>query len=64
MSDHIPDPGQHRTIFCGHYANRVRGGHASFGARLDALVSSDIGLIPLECMGAFVSDWEEVPLIG
>jgi len=25
MSDHIPDPGQHRTILYGHYANRVRG---------------------------------------
>jgi Transposase zinc-binding domain/Putative transposase len=25
MSDHIPDPGQHRTIFYGHYANRTRG---------------------------------------
>ena len=24
MSDHIPDPGQHRTILYGHYANRVR----------------------------------------
>jgi hypothetical protein len=26
MSDHIPDPGQHRTLFYGEYANRVRGG--------------------------------------
>jgi hypothetical protein len=26
MSDHIPDPGQHRTILYGMYANRVRGG--------------------------------------
>jgi hypothetical protein len=25
MSDHIPDPGQHRTILYGHYANRTRG---------------------------------------
>jgi hypothetical protein len=25
MSDHIPDPGQHRTIFYGEYSNRVRG---------------------------------------
>jgi len=25
MSDHIPDPGRHRTILYGHYANRVRG---------------------------------------
>ena len=28
MSDHIPDPGQHRTLFYGAYANRVRGGAA------------------------------------
>jgi len=26
MSDHIPDAGQHRTLFYGAYANRVRGG--------------------------------------
>jgi len=25
MSDHIPDPGQHRTILYGMYANRARG---------------------------------------
>lgn len=25
LSDHIPDPGQHRTLFYGEYANRVRG---------------------------------------
>jgi hypothetical protein len=25
MSDHIPDPGQHRTLFYGECANRVRG---------------------------------------
>src|SRR5438128_5009236 len=25
MSDHIPDPGQHWTLFYGEYANRVRG---------------------------------------
>jgi len=25
MSDHIPAPGQHRTLFYGEYANRVRG---------------------------------------
>jgi hypothetical protein len=25
MSDHIPDPGPHRTPFYGEYANRVRG---------------------------------------
>ncbi len=28
MSDHIPDPAQHRTLFYGEYSNRVRGsGH-------------------------------------
>jgi hypothetical protein len=26
MSDHIPDPGQHRTLVYGEYSNRVRGG--------------------------------------
>jgi hypothetical protein len=26
LSDHIPDPGQHRTLFYGEYSNRVRGG--------------------------------------
>ena len=25
MSDHIPDPGQHRTLFYGEYSSRVRG---------------------------------------
>jgi len=25
MSDHIPDPGQHCTLFYGEYANRTRG---------------------------------------
>ena len=25
MSDHLPEPGQHRTLFYGEYANRVRG---------------------------------------
>jgi len=28
LSDHIPDPGQHRTLFYGEYSNRARGsGH-------------------------------------
>ena len=26
MSDHIPDPGQHRTIFYGEYSSRARAG--------------------------------------
>ena len=25
ISDHIPDPGQHRTLFYGEYSNRIRG---------------------------------------
>jgi len=29
MADHIPDPGKHRTLFCGYYANRVRGDRAA-----------------------------------
>jgi hypothetical protein len=29
LSDHIPDPGQHRTLFYGAYAKRVRGSHAA-----------------------------------
>ena len=28
MADHIPDPGKHRTLFYGHYANRARGERA------------------------------------
>jgi hypothetical protein len=27
-ADHIPDPGKHRTLFYGYYANRVRGDRA------------------------------------
>jgi hypothetical protein len=34
MSDHIPDPGHHRTILYGHYANRVRGGRQRDEAEL------------------------------
>jgi len=29
VADHIPDPGQHRTHFYGHYDNRVRGAQTS-----------------------------------
>jgi hypothetical protein len=28
MADHIPDPGKHRTLLYGHYANRARGARA------------------------------------
>ena len=31
MSDHIPDPGKHRTLFYAHYANRIRGHRAAEG---------------------------------
>jgi hypothetical protein len=29
MCDHIPDPGKHRTLFYGAYANRTRGAKGS-----------------------------------
>ena len=29
LTDHIPDPGKHRTLAYGHYANRVRGERAA-----------------------------------
>jgi hypothetical protein len=32
LSDHIPDPGQHRTIFYGEYSSRARGAAPSTGA--------------------------------
>jgi hypothetical protein len=35
MSDHIPDPGQHRTLFYGEYASRVRGARQSTASDLD-----------------------------
>jgi hypothetical protein len=28
LADHIPDPGKHRTLAYGHYANRARGARA------------------------------------
>jgi hypothetical protein len=31
LADHIPDPGEHRTHFYAHYANRVRGQRPSEG---------------------------------
>ncbi len=34
MGDHIPDPGQHRTILDGEYANRVRGARRRAEAQL------------------------------
>jgi hypothetical protein len=39
VSDHIPDPGQHRTIFYGEYSSRVR---ATLGAPEAALVAADL----------------------
>jgi Putative transposase len=29
LADHMPDPGKHRTLTYGHYANRVRGERAA-----------------------------------
>ena len=36
LSDHIPDPGQHRTLFYGEYSNRVRGSGQSNEAEAEA----------------------------
>jgi hypothetical protein len=36
MADHIPDPGRHRTLFYGHYANRARGTRAKSQAHQKA----------------------------
>ena len=35
MADHIPDPGKHRTLSYGHYANRARGARAREKALLE-----------------------------
>ena len=35
VADHIPDPGKHRTLSYGHYANRARGARAREEALLD-----------------------------
>jgi hypothetical protein len=35
LSDHIPDPGKHRTLFYAHYANRARGARAKEKALLE-----------------------------
>jgi hypothetical protein len=35
MSDHIPDPHRHRTLFYGHYASRARGARQKEKAPLD-----------------------------
>jgi hypothetical protein len=37
LSDHIPDPGQHRTLFYGEYSNRRPPGPAR-GDQVDPLV--------------------------
>ncbi len=36
MTDHIPDPHRHRTLFHAHYANRARGARGKEKALLDA----------------------------
>jgi hypothetical protein len=40
MSDHIPDPGQHRTLFYGEYSSRARGTTQS--AEAEAVVSAEL----------------------
>jgi len=35
LADHIPDPGRHRTLAYGHYANRARGARAKEKAQLE-----------------------------
>jgi hypothetical protein len=35
LADHIPDPGKHRTLAYGHYANRARGARAKEKAQLE-----------------------------
>ena len=35
MADHVPDPGKHRTLSYGHYANRARGARAKEKELLD-----------------------------
>jgi hypothetical protein len=37
ISDHIPDPGRHRTLFYAHYANRARGARAKEKALLESV---------------------------
>jgi hypothetical protein len=63
MSDHIPDPGKHRTLAYGHYANRVRGERAAKepgtqdkpakkrrgGASWARLISKVFHVDPLKC---------------
>jgi hypothetical protein len=36
ITDHIPDPGRHRTLFYAHYANRARGARAKEKKLLEA----------------------------
>jgi hypothetical protein len=36
LADHIPDPGKHRTLAYGHYANRARGARAKEKTQLEA----------------------------
>ena len=40
MSDHIPDPGQHRTLFYGEYSSRARGTAQS--AEAEAVVTAEL----------------------
>ena len=40
MSDHIPDPGQHRTLFYGEYSSRARG--TAHSAEAEAVVTAEL----------------------
>src|SRR3990172_10753467 len=47
MSDHIPDPGQHRTLFYAEYANRTRGARQRVESGLPELPAEPPRLLPL-----------------
>jgi len=49
MSDHIPDPGQHRTILYGQYANRVRGARQRCAPTWARLIAKVYQVDPLLC---------------
>ncbi len=42
VSDHIPDPGRHRTLFYGQHANRVRGERAAGEPGVEAAPGGEI----------------------
>ena len=46
LADHIPDPGKHRTLAYGHYANRARGARAKEKAPLEG--APELGAVDFE----------------